>query len=463
MFVPCRFSSELIAIWPAVLKHDIEGDINIVSNSMFKGRGLQFSCSAAAERLGLTRKQIRFAKLRISSCTYHADLMYRLALEHIVASYAAKAPEVKLLLYVDYELYDEASFPLMIAEALKAQGNLASLELATSDSSLATLGQFVAAASRSLGKEPGVAKVVQSISQFAMLMSIQTSADPNDVAFVSVVGESVFGLEAVDRTTAEVTVQLIRQRCMVTLAALHFEDKLRLTMTDHYGANFKAERVRQIELMHWLFLVLGCEAHSTAIVAKRSSNAHFDADISGFKHLASAMAPAGYMNLFRQSLTEVIIERMVWPPLRGEPPLAAIRYRLAAIASLSNEWCGLSALQRRALLQMVPNGDWWTPDVVEWYLHESIVELPAKEHFQKAIAESTVAALCWHKFSEFNGKDWFGLEATVTRPTLIQACHGLMQPAFARFCTKLGAKQVRQLSVPMPALCDAVRPESVKT
>lgn len=234
----------------------------------------------------------------------------------------------------------------------------------------------------------------------------------------------------------------------MSLGAKHFETKVRMTTTDRYAANFKAEADLVRDRLGWILLGFGCEAHGVSNIHTKALEC-VQEDVRGFVNLGLAVRQTGAMLCFRNCLQQVVKDRIVWPPLRGEPPAAATDFRLQAITSLTDGWSRCSALQRRALLQLLPNGDWRKQGVVEVYLHDSLPEPPTKKQFVEEVASSIVRVLTWHKFQVYNQSRWLDAEPAITQPTLIQACHGLLRPTFELFCAKLAPKVVLQCS-PLP-------------
>lgn len=95
-------------------------------------------------------------------------------------------------------------------------------------------------------------------------------------------------------------------------------------------------------------------------------------------------------------------------------------------------------MQRRALLQLLPSGDWRNRQQVEVYVHPSMVELPDKDAFATRIANSLSQGLAWHKFAIYPRHRWLGCEAAISQPTLLDACHGLLFPTYEKFCATVG-------------------------
>ena len=264
-------------------------------------------------------------------------------------------------------------------------------------------------------------------------------AGQGDDRFFIIMGDTFTGLQACDRTTAEVLKFLIQQRSGASLGARAFASKARVATVDHYAAILKAERSLKMDL-DCLSLVVGCEAHSVAGIHTKAM-ALMDADISGALHLALAVEMAGTMAKFQESIKQTVIARLVWPPARGQPPAAATLYRLRCIQALTIGWTRSSTMQRRALLRLLPLGDWRKRDCVEIFVDESVEELPPKEDFAWNIANSLTQGLAWHKLAKYPRSRWLGCEAAISQPILLDACHGLLRPSFEHFCMSVGKLQ----------------------
>jgi hypothetical protein len=138
------------------------------------------------------------------------------------------------------------------------------------------------------------------------------------------------------------------------------------------------------------------------------------------------------MQRFRKALLSVIEERIEWPPPRGSPSRDATLYRLRCIASFTNSFAGASKMQRQRLLRLLPNGDWRLQNTVQALVPCGLA-LPSKEVFVREVAQGILAGLTWEKFKVYERSRWFGAEQAVSGIALVQACHGLLLPSYARF------------------------------
>lgn len=438
-FVPCSLLGDFDRMLLAMPGEGVaapDEELRTVAKDMLWGRGRQRSATARAEDCGVQRFLLGEHERSLAAALHCCDLSARASLE---TKMAGSPSQYELVFYVDYERYDEATMPVTTERVAPASANRSSVP---SGSELAkpirTLMSQVALG-EPRGKEQGTTKIVQSLQTYGMLVKRKPGpGDEQGGQYFCILGDSFTNLQACDRTTGEVLKFLIQQRSACSLGAKAFSGKARLVTVDHYAANFKAERSLKRDL-GWLSLVVGCEAHTIANLHSKTMQL-IDQDITGALHLALAVEMAGMMSKFRASLTEVIAQRLTWPPLRGTPSHAAAQHRLRCIQALTIGWTRSSTQQRRALLCLLPLGDWRLRDRVEAYANDVADGLPEKETFVANIASSLTQGLAWHKLAKYPRSRWLGCEAAIAQPALLDACHGLLRPAFELFCKKLGAK-----------------------
>ena len=195
---------------------------------------MHLSSTVASTMLDIDRKKLRRTKRQVASAAFSLHMLARSALEKAIA----QIPDAKLEHYIDHEKYDEVSMPIRVAQASVASGGLMneSTDLVAIPSHALSLQMCTIIDNT---KEAGTTKIMQSLSHFGMLFSQQTPAGPR---FITMIGEALHGLQACNRTTAEVTVEMIRQISACTLAAQHFATRLRMATADHYAATMNAER-----------------------------------------------------------------------------------------------------------------------------------------------------------------------------------------------------------------------------
>lgn len=347
------------------------------------------------------------------------------------------------MLYIDAEMYDEATMPVVVSTAAVKQEGLVSESSAVHAQPALAMHQPVQSDAQRGSEEQGITKIVQRSQGFATLVRQRQTHDRS--GFALFIGGTIQGLQAVERTTAETLLRLIHARSACSLGAKAFRTKLRLAVVGRYAANFKAEREVRRE-REWLGLAIGCEVHMVSGIHTKAL-ACFDSSISGAIHLSLSMDLAGMMEKFRGCLRKVILQRVTWPPLRGEPSSEAKRYRIHAISSLVVGWGRASRLQRAAILLALPMGDWRRTDRVEVDLSLHHTELPDKKAFLTRFADSLANGLSWNKSAKYPRHRWFGAEESISQPCLMQACHGLLAPAYAEFCKQFDKPKVASASV----------------
>jgi len=430
-FVPLRYTEALVAAVEAVKGVEVSDSIVVaVARELFSGLGRQLSITAAAEHLEVDRKTLRLTRLMLSAALVSCSTLSRLLLETRLAQASVNADRVQLLMYLDCDMYDEASMPLRVSQMFASRGGLHAEDQSLSLRGSQTLAlRQLCSGKADVMKETGTTKLLQASGGFAMLLRVEAPTGPR---FVHIIGECIAGLQVVDRTTAEVLRYCCQLRNTTGLASRRFPLRIRCAAVDHYQANLKSERVFAKE-RGFLSLVVGCESHSVSNIHAKTMLL-LDYHISGCINLALSVEMAGYMNRFRDALRQVIKRRLVWPPLRGSSTLEATSYILRAIASLNTSWSKASQLQRRVLLELLPNGNWLRRGTVEVHINDSVTDLPPKQVFAESVADSLTQGLCWEKFQKYPRHRWFGAEASVMGPTLLEVCHGLLRPAFELFC-----------------------------
>ncbi|CAK0802016.1 unnamed protein product, partial [Prorocentrum cordatum] len=413
---------------------DLHDGLSAVAFDLFGGSGQHQSIVARAEALDVDRYQLCNDTRLLGAALLLSDLMARKSLEERIAS--LQSDKYELDFYAEYDRYDESTMPVTVSKPSEADdlARDSGMEVACPQ---AVLVKALSTGRRSL-KDSGRAKIVQASVGFGMVVrKLATHAGGGDQYF-SIVGDTITSLQTCDRTTAEVLKHLALSRSGASLGAKRFKVKARVVSIDHYAANLKAERSIKADL-EWLSLVIRCEAHSVSTIHTRVMDL-FTFDVSGALHVSLAVELAGMMDKFRASLRAVIIERLVWPPLRGRPSADAERHRLRCIHALTVGFSKASKLQQQALLRSMPLGDWRKRDVVEVYLTGLVGELPSKAVLAKEVAHSLVQGISWHKFAKYPRNRWLGGEAAISQPTLIDACHGLLRPTFEHFCRSVGKR-----------------------
>ena len=145
-------------------------------------------------------------------------------------------------------------------------------------------------------------------------------------------------------------------------------------------------------------------------------------------HLALSLEQVGMMVKSRQRTRELIVQSLVWPPLRGSPPGDA---QSCAVHQVTHQWlvaCFHNApnvrSRRRSSLQLKASFTWWRAGSL-------VQSRGASSRFTRDI-------------------DGWGCEAGVSQPVLLEASHGLLLSAYAEFCNLVGA-EVRLFQCPDPS------------
>ena len=228
------------------------------AREFFYGSVHQKSLTVEAEERGDSRERVRLQRLQFASAFCVVELSRRSALEATIASLPRETYE--LVLYVDYEKYDETAMSVTTSESRlqpsrlerPAHGAPAPPVAAHLDMSAIALPQ-----TGHLLKERGPTKIMQTATQYGMLLK---RVDSDCVRYIQILGSTITGIQVCNRTTAEVQKRLSDLRATVCLGSQQFMNTLSMSMTDGYAASFRAERCLAAE-RDWQQLGLRCETH----------------------------------------------------------------------------------------------------------------------------------------------------------------------------------------------------------
>lgn len=157
----------------------------------------------------------------------------------------------------------------------------------------------------------------------------------------------------------------------------------------------------------------------------------------GLLNAGLSMATAGMTQDFRRCLRDVILNKLAIKV--GESPPHCEIYRATALRTLLPRGGGLAL--RRALLAVLPNGDWTNQNEVEVYLNQQQADVADFNRLASDIASALVAAMLQRKIRVFTRNRWLGQEEAVCDVSLLETVHGLFSAAYcawARQATKAG-------------------------
>eukprot|EP00959_Pyramimonas_sp_CCMP1952_P422520 8850930-Pyramimonas_sp.AAC.1 len=158
----------------------------------------------------------------------------------------------------------------------------------------------------------------------------------------------------------------------------------------------------------------------------------FTDDVSGSINCALSLKHGPAMNLFRQSLRDIVQDRLV--PIHVAPPPDATEHRKFCINLFMQG--GANLPQKRLLLSVLPNGDWRKHDRVEFYCSEEFLNRVGKEEIADVIARGLVFALSSIQPHLWPRHRWLGADLAAEELGRLEAAHGLLSAVYLVFCDR---------------------------
>ena len=295
-------------------------------------------------------------------------------------------------------------------------------------------------------------KIVQTGSVFGCLLDVGGK-------FVLIASSVIVcHLQVLERCTAQCMHQALMQHSVANQVANTFEDKVRTAATDQNSANIVCEKsiLCENELRGWLGIHNFCDVHTTARVFKRVFGLVQD-DIRGLVRHSLSLGIAAEMNKFRRALRAEIRHRGV-RVLRGQAPLDAQRHRQFMMHLFVSR--GKNLVPKRALLSLLPNGDWRSYELQMYIGDASEI---SKERAEAIFCNGLVTALAGCMFATYPQHRWLGCDISVDQCGVLEMVHGLGSSSYLRYMNMFhGGKIDLQLAAPeygtpsLPALmCEA--------
>ena len=330
-----------------------------------------------------------------------------------------KDKALKVRLIIEYEGYDGIDFGLR-ADAKNAagaalQGHLAKL----ADSLLhgTQVGTQTAADFLAKDNNKVLTKLLQRDSACCVIVE-------KTERFWAIVGQFVSPLQATDRSTSDCLAGLLREfgpKCGT--AAEMADRKVRLTTTDAYLANARAERINNSLRPGWDHLGHFCHAHKLA-TAQEKAMLLLDPLISWCISLAKSLEPAGEMGRLRQCFKTLlrsghtIIDTL---PPRDSQETAYKNFILDTFLGRSPR----TATMRALLLRGAP-GDWRKTDTFQIFIPEG----STLEDELKWCEDFFVSCLAGVQIYLFKRARWSGATKTMNQIGIFMAIHHLLQKVF---------------------------------
>ena len=206
---------------------------------------------------------------------------------------------------------------------------------------------------------------------------------------------------------------------------------------DQGGGNLRAEKMllaERGEADEWSHLMHFCEIHGVARSFDKTFNGLLSDDISALISYALSVRNASAMALYRESLQEVVQERIVYK--LGLPPLSTKSFKQELLREYMDTSTDVAA--KDLMLLTVLNGDWTNHSVVEFYLACYPGVLPADPKMRSSFISTTVAqSLASSLPKVWPRHRWLGAKKSVNDIMILGHIHGLLLPVYQRFVSKL--------------------------
>ena len=205
---------------------------------------------------------------------------------------------------------------------------------------------------------------------------------------------------------------------------------VRAATTDAHVSNIAAEqsigRARGVDTGGALHLL--CGIHATALVYKKTLHP-LDDDVSSAIQVALSLRNGAAMTRFRAALREEIATRL--KIYSGRAPRAATQYKRNVLRIFCAP--GDTSDSRRALLALIPNGEWRSP-YVEYYVRPGgQFSIGDRDAILSHLTDGITLALASSQPAVYNRSRWAGSDVAVNDLGLFEAAHRLLSSAYARF------------------------------
>ena len=292
-----------------------------------------------------------------------------------------------------------------------------------------------AASKRLFPRDVVTLKLMQISSSFGLLAGVDLQG--RDRVHIVFLGKTVDVLTAMMSTSAACVHATLKANERICRHEDVFGSKDRVVAVDSHPSNFCVERRIRRERRDWRSLVVPCEIHQLAITHATCFDP-LESIVSGVLRMSLSLLTGGGVAEFRSCLVEIALQRIL--VIVGNPPAACVAYRRAAL-----RWFipgGGSASVRRALLDLLPQGNWKRRDVVEVYAGVGDVdELGLRVRAARGLAE----ALAHRVFRVYRRGRWTGREEALCDVGILDVCCGLLTPTYQMWVEKRRRKRRRSV------------------
>ena len=278
------------------------------------------------------------------------------------------------------------------------------------------------------------AKILQPESRSAIFTKV-------DGKYVVVVSSGMCHLQLLERCSVRCMLAAQLATTSVTHACARFKHRLRMSTTDAAAANPLCERTFASQMADARFHVTHtlCDVHVVARMQKRVHDPMASCVTGVLQHALSLQSGAS-MNLFRAALRAVIRERGGVKLIHGSLLAAATRRR----ASFLRLFCarGRNAIAKRALLLLLPNGD-WNSRRPEMYVPSQQSQVTAAEA-ERIMSNGLVTALAGSSFELYPRHRWCAADLAIDSSGILEVVRELGCGAYTHYLALLGHCQSKQ-------------------
>jgi hypothetical protein len=343
-------------------------------------------------------------------------------------------------------MYDESPHKCKIVDFFKGGGHrnlVDSLALALpgilSDSDIVP-GALPSKLAGLCASEVGPCKLFQVRSEWSVLLAVSMGDASDVVQYLTVNGEQVNWLQAVDRTTAGNSRQCLHNLSGLPLSSNQFQQSFRGSCMDRASSNKKTERgIRLEDMPKAQHLHVECRAHVVATV-KTHVFKQLSGSIVGMKRSAASLRVLGYMNSFRSTFRTVVKPRISFE--FGDPDPEAEIYRLRCMRFFSTRL--KTSVSKFVALRMFPTGDWRARDRIPVRLPGCEADWPRERlaQIRKLTTEGLLFCFCSSAPENFAAHHWTGHEACTCHFGLMESCCGLFSIVYPVWAASKGTKMV---------------------
>ena len=293
--------------------------------------------AAGIDRELLSPKLCRFAAAQWT--------MNRLARCLLETKIVTLLPTMSLVSYCDFFSWDETPMRVSMrggGGASDVDADFANIQV-TDDAAVKAIHRWTV----SLRPDSVVCKVLQTQQWCGIVVHV-------DGHYLKILFEQVCPLQVLQRNSAEVLTEALRQQGGSTTLSQGFRFHGKIASFDKAPSNSKAFLTLCAEREQPHTLQLHCEVHAVSRAFASSFDGLVASHLAGLTSCAMSLRLSGMLVLFRQSLQEEVSARLTI--LRGHPSIEAVAHKQRVMATML---CGGSKnMPQLMVLALLPNGDW---------------------------------------------------------------------------------------------------------